>query len=415
MLTRAMAQELEAKVQALERLLDDQKLQIERLLNRATGSNPVPQPATNHFDITRIPDVIKLIPAYDGDTKGLPAWISSVEQKLECAKAQVPDTEKDNALQIWASIIRDKISGKANEILTNNQTECKWADIKAQLINRFGDKRDLSAIINKIPYVKQGNKSVQEFYDECAEILADLNAKIILDPTLQPCAKAVMNSYEVMLTNAFVDGLHDPISSLTRTSRPSTLLSAFQHALDQSNAAERRKEKFKIEPKYNPQALKVTKPTGGWNQNNRYPSNQPRGYNQAYQTSQTNNNPNFKPLMAQPAARPSPPYNNPSFNRTFSNYQHNNYPSNRNFTDQQNYNQTQRPPLAIKQEIPSTSNFKRHQNNVHEEQLNYNNDDWNYEESQNSNAYYPDQSTQENYADSDDLNFQSTPDGNSET
>lgn len=91
--TRQMRDDLATKVQELERLLAHQKLQLENLLNAPAGPSTVQQPATN-FDVTRIPDIIKLIPGYDGDVKGLPAWITSVQQKLDCALAQVPTSEK---------------------------------------------------------------------------------------------------------------------------------------------------------------------------------------------------------------------------------------------------------------------------------------------------------------------------------
>lgn len=407
-----MSEELTNKIEELERLLQQQSLQIQRL-QEAPIVPAIPQapvtPAANYFDITRIPDVIKIIPGYDGDIKGLPAWISSVEQKIECAKTLVPNAQKDNALQIWTSVIRDKISGKANEILMNNQTECNWEKIKSQLIDRFSDKRDLSSIINKIPYIKQGNKTVQEFYDECGEILADLNAKTILDPGLKPCATAIMASYEAMLTTAFVDGLHEPISSLTRTSRPNSLLAAYQHALDQFNAMERRKERFRSENKFNLEPQKISKPVSKWNQNNRQPPNQVRSYNQSFP--HYSYNPNFRPQ----------PQNNVNPQGNYNNYQNTRpvYPSGgQNFNPPrpfQNQPAGNRPPFAIKQETPSTSNFRRNIN-THEEHLNYNNDDWSYEQDPNSgNAYHPDQEAQESYTEADDLNFQSVPDDNSET
>ncbi|XP_055620607.1 uncharacterized protein LOC129764949 [Toxorhynchites rutilus septentrionalis] len=47
-----------------------------------------------------------------------------------------------------------------------------------------------------------------------------------------------------MITNAFIDGLHANLSSLTRIYRPDSLLKAYESALDQYNAIQRRRESF---------------------------------------------------------------------------------------------------------------------------------------------------------------------------
>lgn len=139
---------------------------------------------------------------------------------------------------------------------------------------------------------------------------------------------AASDIVQPIAVNAF-DGLREPISSLTRTSRPSTLLSAYQHALDQGNAASRRREKFRLETK--PIERAPQKPTQSntqfkqisiWNQNKRpvYFGNQ-------------NTRPPFKNY-------PNPQYLLP------------------NFPQQPNHGVRQ--PLVIKQEAPSESNIRRY-------------------------------------------------------
>lgn len=333
-----MSDDLVTKVQELEQLLAHQRLQLENLLNAPAGPSTVQQPAANfNFDITRIPDIIKLIPGYDGDVKGLPAWITSVQQKLDCALAQVPLGE--NTLEFWSSIIRDKITGKASEVLITNQTECKWDSIKSQLTDRFVDKRDLATIINRLPYLKQGSLTVEQFYFECSEILSDLSAKVNLDPNLQPCAKVIVGSYETMVINAFIDGLHDPFSSLVRTSKPISLLSAYQQAMEQSNAADRRKEKLKFQNKLSDFRAHNFPP----NSSHR-PSTNQSIYRHNQPVNNLNSNQNRQPGQS---------------NKNYSRYQtHQNSP-------QQSY--TRQQP-QIKQEAFSGSNVKRYQINAHDEE-----------------------------------------------
>lgn len=417
MLTRKMSENIAERIQELERLLDQQQLQLERLQNgpRSNVEQRPTAPVTN-FDPTKIPDIIKIIPGYSGVERELPSWLESVEKKLECAKTFVPEDKLDLVMPIWHSLIRDKITGKANEALLMSNTDCKWEAIKTKLKERFGDKRDLSTILNKIPYLRQSNKNVEEFYVECDGLLSDINAKIMLDDNMRLCAQTVMASYEAMITNAYIDGLHEPISSLTRTSRPDSLLSAYQHALDQSNAANRRKERTKIETKSNPEPSKYPRPqpipfrNGVWNQTIR-PS-YPPGFNPNTRAplpfNNYGNNPNTRPPYAsgnnnfQRAPYPSGGYNNMN---------------NQSRPGDQTQIQGSRQYPAIKQEVPSTSNFKKYQSiNVHDEQSTHENNDWIDSQEQNSNnEFYQDQLTQENYPESDDLNFQSTPSEGTET
>lgn len=109
-------------------------------------------------------------------------------------------------MPLWNSIIRDKILDKANDVLVQNHTPSVWADIKKTLENHFRDKRNLGTLVTKISYLRQKSKTIDEFHNECSELLADISSKIALDQSLQPCAKALIYNYECMIRNAFVDG-----------------------------------------------------------------------------------------------------------------------------------------------------------------------------------------------------------------
>lgn len=311
------------KMEALQQLVDDLTSQLEaqrlRLANleerRASGGNynnpfPLSQPSapatTSRFDASRIPDAIKMIVPYRGDSKdkkSLATWINSVEGKLEFARNLLPEeADIEQIMPLWVGIIRDRIVEEASDALASRNNPETWEEIKQVLVEYFGDKRDLCTLVTQISYLRQGTKSIVEFYNECRELLSDITAKLLLDKETKPCVKVLTKSYEDMILNSFVDGLIEPYSTLTRTSRPNTLLSAFQGALDQYNATQRRKEKF---PK---PATPPQKPVGYGNFKPSYSYPRPaQPQNPQFQRQ-------FPPFQRQPP--PNFPYQRPPFQNT---------------------------------------------------------------------------------------------------
>ena len=276
-----MGEEINERIQELTRLLEEQRVQLTELANtrQADRALPVANQQAQGFDKYRIPDLIKIIPTYDREGSMLATWLESVEQKIHFAAEAVPNGEiLAEITPLWTGVIRDKIVGKANEALVCSHTPLVWAEIKSTLKEFFGDKRDLSTLLSKIPYLRQSSRGLEEFYHECRTLLSDINAKITLDDNLQRCAKPMLDAYESMITTSFVDGLNDPISALVRTSRPPNLLCAYQNALDQHNAIQRRREKFPS-PKpqgYNagPRPVYPPRPPMPNNQRTPFPNNQ---------------------------------------------------------------------------------------------------------------------------------------------
>lgn len=188
---------------------------------------------------SRIPDTIKLLPTYDGNKKELVTWLNTIESTLNLYR----ELENTPTLRIWFNYIRTKIIGKANDILTTSHTALNWIDIKAALISYFGDKRDLSTLTQKISYLKQGPKTIHDFYNESLCLLADINSNISLDPENEGHETSIMRIIERMIKDAFIDGLNEPISSYTRNCKPNNLREAYQFSSEQFSAHDRKKER----------------------------------------------------------------------------------------------------------------------------------------------------------------------------
>lgn len=204
---------------------------------------------------SKIPDPIKLIPDYDGDTKTLHHWLQTVENVLQL----YIEVQAGNAViyNVWIGVIRSKIRGKANEALVSRNVGIVWADIRTTLIDYFGDRRDLSTLCQKIPYLRQGTNTVEDFYKEVTELTSNINQKIVLDERYQGHENAVMIFVREITKNAFIDGLRDPYNLTVRGFRPQSLEEAKSAADEQIQSVLRNKmfnasTSQAVQPRVNP-------------------------------------------------------------------------------------------------------------------------------------------------------------------
>lgn len=188
---------------------------------------------------SKIPDPIKLIPDYDGDTKTLHHWLQTVENVLQLYL----EVQAGNVViyNVWIGVIRSKIRGKANEALVSRNVGIVWADIRTTLIDYFGDRRDLSTLCQKIPYLRQGSNTVEDFYKEVTELTSNINQKIVLDARYAGHENAVMIFVREITKNAFIDGLRDPYNLTVRGFRPQSLEEAKSAADEQIQSVLRNK------------------------------------------------------------------------------------------------------------------------------------------------------------------------------
>lgn len=242
--------ELQAQIQQISIQMNERDMKILELEARASNSR---SDVDKCLKESQIPDTIKQLPPYNGDPKSLCTWLDCVERVLNL----YIELRHKPVYAIWLSQVRNKITDRANDALVKNHTPLQWEHIKATLISYFGDKRDLSTLTSKIGFLRQRSKSLNEFYHEAESLYADINANIHLDPENRGHEAAIMRVIELIIRNAFIDGLNDNLANYTRSGRPTSLLSAYQIAEDYANAEERRREKFHSSPGHNQKPFSI--------------------------------------------------------------------------------------------------------------------------------------------------------------
>lgn len=153
-LDHVRAQLEERDQQLAEAQLNQSKQQQQ--LRRQLESMPLN--INDEFSRGRVPDLIKGLPQFNGNAKQLTSWTQSVERILK----MYDHLKNQEVYFLWLQEIRNKITGEAGDILASNGTPLDWTAIKNQLTIIYGDKREMSTLLQTLFFLKQNHKSVEK-------------------------------------------------------------------------------------------------------------------------------------------------------------------------------------------------------------------------------------------------------------
>lgn len=137
----------------------------------------------------------KILPSYDGNKRTLMFYIEGVENALEFIA-----NRNDNIL---ACIIRNKLTGKAVEALSESPGAKTWDDIKSILKKKFGEFRTEIQLVQELMNTSRENNSLDTFGNQIRSLMSSL---ISIEPERR-------HYYEKMALETFLDKLN-PITSI---------------------------------------------------------------------------------------------------------------------------------------------------------------------------------------------------------
>lgn len=158
----------------------------------ALDEKPIPEVKTTPADYSTFS---KLLPCYDGNKRTLAFYIEGVENALELI------TNKDD--DCIACLIRNKLTGKAVEALSENPGTKTWSDIKDVLKKKFGEFRTEIQLVQELMLIKRDNSTIDAFGDKIRALMCTL---ISANPE-----KRIY--YEQMALETFLDKLN-PITAI---------------------------------------------------------------------------------------------------------------------------------------------------------------------------------------------------------
>lgn len=183
------------------------------------------------LDKFRIPDAIKNIPNFEGNSRLLFDFIENCEEIL----ALCEPINRTSYAKIILRSIRNKITGEANEILNMYGTELNWEKIRENLVLHYSDKRNETCLIQDLHSLRQNSDSVEKYYSKIIEIYSTLINHIKIHETEISAINSKKKLYDELCLNAFLSGLREPLGSIVRAMRPNNLAEAFNFCLKEQN------------------------------------------------------------------------------------------------------------------------------------------------------------------------------------
>lgn len=193
--------------------------------------------ADDPFMQFKTPDPIKNLATFSGNKKETQAWIEDTQNTLDLFNAYKGTPTYEQIIRA----IKNKIINEAKEILIAAGNPNTWEEIKEVLLNAYGDRRDLTSHIQSLFYIKQGNKSLAEYFNKIKGIDTAIKATASAIEDYKDSTRAINKLISLITLTRFVDGLGDQLSMHVRSYRPETLEEAYNITMQYSNAVFRQK------------------------------------------------------------------------------------------------------------------------------------------------------------------------------
>lgn len=156
-------------------------------------------------------DVVKSIPDFSGESAKYISWRQAVKTAMKLFQ---PYEGSERHYQAVA-IIRNKIVGSADLILSSFNTVLNIDAIIARLDNSYSDKRPLHVLENQLSILCQGTLSISEYFDRVEKHLTSITNKISMDYSgNNQLINSLATKYRGDALRVFISGLNKPICNI---------------------------------------------------------------------------------------------------------------------------------------------------------------------------------------------------------
>jgi hypothetical protein len=179
-------------------------------------------------------DIVKSVPDFEGKHETYVSWRKAAHTAYKIFEVYQRSSKHYQAL----GIIRNKIKGPADMVLSLYDTPLNFKAIINRLDFTYADKRPIYLIEQELSTLRQGNLTLIEYYDEVERKLTLLINKTIMtyDASL---AASLNEKYRADALRVFISGTKKQLSDILFSARPKDLPSALALAQEVESNHER--------------------------------------------------------------------------------------------------------------------------------------------------------------------------------
>lgn len=166
-------------------------------------------------------DVVKSLPDFEGKPEQYVSW----RQAAHTAYKIFENFDGSSKHYMAVAIIRNKVKGPADMVLSSFNTVLNFKAIIARLDFTYSDKRPIYLVEQELSTLRQGNLTLLEFYGEVERKLTLLVNKTIMTYSGE-IASSINEKYRMDALRVFISGTRKGLSDVLFSARPSDLPSA---------------------------------------------------------------------------------------------------------------------------------------------------------------------------------------------
>ena len=166
-------------------------------------------------------EVVKSLPDFEGKHETYVSWRQAAHTAYKLFEPYDGSSKHYQAV----AIIRNKIKGQADMVLSSFNTVLNFKAIIARLDFTYSDKRPIYLIEQELSTLRQGNMTLLEFYDEVEKKLTLLTNKTTMSYE-SVVANCMNEKYRMDALRVFISGTKKDLSNVLFSARPSDLPSA---------------------------------------------------------------------------------------------------------------------------------------------------------------------------------------------
>lgn len=179
-------------------------------------------------------DVVKSLPDFEGKHENYVSWRQAAHTAYRIFEPHQGSSKHYQAV----AIIRNKIKGSADMVLSSFNTVLNFKAIIARLDFTYSDKRPIYLIEQELSTLRQGNMTLLQYYDEVEKKLTLLTNKSTM--TYDSTISISMNEkYRMDALRVFISGTKKDLSNVLFSARPADLPSALALAQEVESNRER--------------------------------------------------------------------------------------------------------------------------------------------------------------------------------